>query len=48
MGKPDSVTEEVNTTKEFPPSNNFYSYTYNHGWRNHPNFLSSSQNIENP
>ena len=38
ISKSDCVTEKVNAAQRFPPSNNPYSNTYNHGWRNHPNF----------
>ena len=48
VGKSDYVTEQINATQGFPPSNNPYSNTYNHGWRNHPNFLSKSPNVKNP
>jgi len=48
IDKSDYVTEQVNATQGFPPSNNPYSNTYNHGWRNHPNFSWRSQNVENP
>jgi len=34
----DRVTEQVNAAQGFPQSNNSYANTYNHGWRNHPQF----------
>ena len=40
----DCVTKYVNKTQRFSPTNNPYSNTYNHGWRNYPNFLWRSQN----
>ena len=48
IGKFDYVTKQVNVAQGFPPSNNSYSNTYNHGWMNYPNFSRRSQNIENP
>ena len=48
VGKSDCVTEQVNVAHGFPQSNNSYSNTYNHGWRNHPNFSWRSQNVKNP
>jgi len=47
IGKLYCVTEQVNAAKGFPPSNNPYSNTYNHGLRNNPNFPKRSQNVEN-
>ena len=41
--KPDYVTKQVNAVQRFPPSNNPYSNTYNHGWRSHPNFVEVSK-----
>ena len=38
IGKSDCMTEQMNAAQGFLPSNNPYSNTYNHGWRNHPNF----------
>jgi len=45
--KSNCVTEQVSLVQGFPPSNNPYSNIYNHGWRNYPNFLRRSQNVEN-
>ena len=47
IGKSDCVTKHGNAVEGFPPSNNPYSNMYNHGWRNHFNFLWMSQNVEN-
>ena len=38
IGKSDCMTEQVNAIQGFSSSNNSYSNTYNHDWRNHPNF----------
>ena len=48
ISKSDCVPEQVNAAQGFPHSNNPYSNTYNHDWRNHPNFSLRSQNAENP
>ena len=48
IGKSDCMTEQVNAAQGFPSSSNPYSNSYNHGWRNHPNFSWRSQNVENP
>jgi len=48
ISKSDYVPEQVNAAQGFPPFNNLYSNTYNHGWRNHPNFSWRPQNVENP
>ena len=37
--KSDYVTKEVNANQVFPLPNSPCFDTYNHGWRNHPNFL---------
>jgi len=34
----DVVTEQVNATQGFPPTNNPYLIVYNHSWKNHPKF----------
>ena len=39
IGKSNYMTELVIAIQGFSPSNNPYSNTYNHGWRNHPIFL---------
>ena len=38
IGPSDVVTEQVNAAQGFPPTNNPYSNTDNHGWKNHLNF----------
>ena len=39
VSKSHYVTEQVNATQGFPPSNYPYSSTDNHSQRNHPNFF---------
>ena len=48
VGPFDVFNEQMNATQGFPPTNNTYSNTYNHGWKNHHNFSWRSQNVENP
>jgi len=48
ISKSDCVPEQVNAAQGFRPSNNSCSNTYDHGWRNHLNFLWRSQNVEKP
>jgi len=38
IGKSDYATEQVNAAQGIPSSNRPYYNTYNHGWRNYPNF----------
>jgi len=47
VGSSDVVNEQVNAAQGFSPTNNPYSNTYNHGWKNHPKFSWRPQNVEN-
>lgn len=44
----DYATEQVTSIQVFPLTNDPYSNTYHSCWKNHPSFLSRSQNDKNP
>jgi len=45
VGPSHIVNEQVNVAQGFPPTSNPYWNTYNHGWKNYPNFFWRFQNV---